>query len=186
MLRVHGVITGFAGGPFHITHFFGGTTEGEAAAATAATQAAWEWLEGYIHTALILNLDEEVALINPATGDQTEAFAVTSDVVEFTNTNEPMSLATQGLIRWRTTTFAGGRRLRGRTFVPGVTEDSSVTGSPNAAYMGRLEGMGDILMDSATYPHGGLVVYSRTHGLAAAVSTNSAWNEFAVLRSRRD
>lgn len=185
MLRVTTVFSGVAGTPYYSSQFFGGSTEGEAVAAAQAVDDFWGALQINIWGVLQANQLPEVAQIDPATGQQIDAFPVDVEETDFTANQEPLPWATQGLIRLRTNTFVGGRRLQGRIFVPGLQEVNSIGGNPDASVLTALGNAANILATNGSTA-GGLVVYSRTHQQAAAVTSVSVWNRWAVLRSRRD
>jgi hypothetical protein len=92
----------------------------------------------------------------------------------------------------------GGRRLRGRTFVPAPVEGASITnGIPSAAYRTALQNAADNMIGD---PDVDLVIWSRPRaadpeavppvaaraGSHAIVGSATTWAKWAVLRSRRD
>lgn len=184
MLRVTTAITGGPGGSQWSTHYFGGSTSGEAVVAAQAVRNFWAELANVLRIGHTFNPVDDVDLVDPATGLITGVFPTTTAVVNGTAADTALPWATQGLIRWRTGDYVNGREIRGRTFIPGFTEAAQVSGSPDATTITKINGAGDILLAAASGA-GDLVVYSPTHRVASEVTSRSAWSEWAVLRSRR-
>lgn len=96
--------------------------------------------------------------------------------------------ATQALIRWRTSSVVGSRILQGRTYIPGIpTGAMTDTGLLNDTYIAGLQDAAEQLLSDTNNlldiwhrPSGG------AGGVAHLVTGVSIWNQFAVLRSRRD
>lgn len=182
MWRVRTNITGGPGGPELTTMFFdvvGGLT---AADANAAVGAFWDTVQDLVHNAYTMATESEVASVDIATGEITGLTPVTAITKPGTVSGQPLPPATQGLLRWRTGTFVAGREIRGRTFIPGPTEEHNLTGVPNSDYITVANNAAAALI-AATGTE--LFVYSRTHRDSAPVVSGSCWNQWAVLRSRR-
>lgn len=100
-------------------------------------------------------------------------------------TGEPVADAAQGLIRWSTGVVVGGRFLRGRTFVPGISALNVTGGNLSAIAMTQLGEAADTLATGGA----GLGVWHRPTDSGAGgleeVTGASVWDEFAVLRRRR-
>jgi len=132
-------------------------------------------------TGLTITLDPVIPIVDPDTGE-TVGTQFISETHSYTGngTGEFMPPANQLLIEWRTGTYFGGRELRGRTFLGCLTEDQSNAGVPFAATLSTVGGLANSLALES------MVIYSPTkHQRAGAVSA-TVWNQFAVLRSRRD
>jgi hypothetical protein len=191
MLRVVTTMTGLAGAPYYSTQYFGGDTSGEAIAAADAVAAFWTSLVGFITNGLTIQVGPEVDNLNAATGLVEDTFPSGSPAAILTGGNAPLPKATQGLLRLRTNDFVAGRRIQGRIFIPALANDAQVGGVPSNLMITSLQAAGeDLLTDGA--PAGGFVVWHRpnsetsTVGEPALVTSVSVWNQFAVLRSRRD
>ena len=184
MLRVTTRIIGVTGAPYYNNLFFGGSTLTEAQAAHAAAAAFWQSLGGDLTTAAEGHVEPDVAQIDPATGLQTGNYVVPEVVVDFAG-GAVLPWTTQGLLQLRTGQFVNGRELRGRIYVPAVPSEYNSGGAPSVAYIGQLNTAAAALL-AGQAPAGGLVVYSRTHKIARAVTNINAWNQFAELRTRRD
>jgi hypothetical protein len=184
MIRVRSLLTNVAGTPWWTNHFFDhASVGGFEAQAHAAVTAFWELHEEQLDNNVSWEVQGEVPTINIGTGAPEGVALVPATFGAGINAAVALPTATQGLIHFLTDTFVGGRRIRGRTFVPGLCVNVlDQDGSPNAFMNGRLTQMGQVLVDSPAP----LCVWSPTHGVAAAVSGVSAGGNWAVLRSRRD
>lgn len=182
LYRVQTVFTGVAGSPYYSTfHFSAGF--GTAANAVAAAGGFWSVVDGFMADDLDWDIPGEVEVINDETGLIVNVENATPQSGSGALTSQPLPPATQGLIRWRTGSFVGGREIRGKTFVPGLTVTHSDEGQPNTALITGLENAATALVGSPTAQ---LVIYSRKNGTSAEAVSSSAWGQFAVLRSRRD
>jgi hypothetical protein len=185
MLEVRTFLTGpgVVGGGLNLT-YWGGTTGGEAEAATDAMHTFWDDLNGALTNEVTFALDTVVNVVDPATGDVTGAIGpvTTFDPVQGTDGTHTLPLATQGLIHLRTGTYVAGREVRGRIFVPCFGEDMSEAGAPNAAAIGAMQTAINNLLGAIV----GLKVFSRTHNVELAVISGQVSPKWAVLRSRRD
>jgi hypothetical protein len=184
MLRVTTETIGAPGGPYYTNFHFAGDTEGEAEAALDAVEGFWTALQNEVSTLAEGHVLGDVVNINAATGEIDNVFSLTERVINFGG-GEQLPWATQGLIRWRTGDFVGGREIRGRTFVPAPTAEYDSGGQPLPVYQTDVMAAVTPFLTAAAGA-GGLVVYSNTHNQASLVSAGSVWNQWAILRSRRD
>ena len=186
LYRVRTIFTGVEGAPFLSTFLFeqaGGTAQ---QAATAAG-AFWTALAAGMHTSLAWTTEGAVAVINETNGNTESVSATTPVVGAGTAVSDRAPAATQGLVRWRTGIFTGGRELRGRTFLPGVPEDQG-SQVPLAAYRTRADNAAAALIADVNTI---LAIRSSKFdatGLSFAhpVVSGETWTQYAVLRSRRD
>ena len=165
------------------TMFFPGSPLVVPADAVTAVGAFWGALGNAMSSACSWSVEREVASIDAVTGDVLDL--VDSGVTlagHGTLTGQPLPPANQALIRWKCSSIVAGRRLQGRTFVPGMTENLSDDGTPNADLVTALETAAAYLLDVTT---SGFAVYSHTHHVAAVVTSFSVYPRYAVLRSRR-
>jgi hypothetical protein len=170
-----------------------GTTGGSTADATdilSRFRACWNGVAARIDDSLSIDFDPICIAVEATTGVLTGAFAGTDPLtVTGTQAGDALPRQTQGLVRLSTSTVVGGRRLRGRLFVPGPAEaDNDSAGLPTGTYTsGLTSGFADMLNAGATAsvpviwhrPTGGA---GGTHGAITGVSASPSW---AVLRSRR-
>jgi hypothetical protein len=197
LYRLQTVLTGLAGGTGLATFHFNGDT-GTAEDAQDSVDAFWAALQAYIHTSISATPTNEVVTFESTTGEAT-SFGATTGVARTGSAAGTMnSPATQGLIRWRTAGVVAGRRVAGRTFIPGPTEpDNDIGGKPVNVYLTALATASTALLASATSEP---VVWSRPIdadpeavppvearlGSFHPITAGSAWTQWAVLRGRRD
>lgn len=184
---------GIPSGGFTSLWWLPGTTGGSVADATDILDRfrdCWDAVKGVVDDSLTINFDPICIAVEATTGVLTGAFAGTDPAsVVGTSIDHPLPFQTQGLVRLATSTVVGGRRLRGRLFVPGPGEDDNEsTGLPAVAYTSLLTtSFANMLVAGATLsapviwhrPTGGT---GGTHGLITSVSASPDWS---VLRSRR-
>lgn len=180
MWRIETVFQGISGAPYYNQLYWEHTAVPAVSSAVLAVAQFWGDLEGLITDDLTYNVDGEVPIIESSTGatvgvDTTSGFAGAG-----TNIAETLPRATQGLARLRTGTFINGRELRGRIFIPGACESNSDGGKPSASYISTVNS------EVAALASAGLQVFSPTHLQVAFVTGGTCWNDWAVLRSRRD
>lgn len=181
ILRVRTVFSGVSGTPWYSNLYFDATTE-TGTSVTVATAAFWTTLKVVISNLITMNVEADVAVIDDVTGDITDLTTGTAASILGTASDEALPRATQGLIRARTGTYVGGREIRGRVFVPGLTQQANDAGRPVGSFVTTLAGAAANLRDADV----GWVVWSRARGQSAPVQSVSAWTQFASMRSRRD
>lgn len=183
MQRVRAVWSGIQGSPFLSTFYFGTSGEELAQAAVDGVATFLSAVDAEVSNALSWTTEPEVAEMTEA-GQITAVHSTTAASGGGGQSSGLMSNATQGLIRLRTGVFAGGREIRGRLFVPGVTISAGLTsGDTSAGYRAALQAAADALI---AYSPAAWLVWSRTNAQAPVITSASVWTEFAVLRSRRD
>lgn len=182
MLRVRINWTGTTPG-FTVWHFLPNTDD--QSAATAAASAATTFLEtidGLYRNSVTAQVDPEVLAVDVGTGNVTGVFPVTAAAQQGDSADAAVPNAAMALIRWRTGVFSSGRELRGRTFIPGLTDTSvDATGNVSAATVTAINAAAATLISSSDF-----AIWSPTNSSAATVTSGTTWTEFAVLRSRRD
>jgi hypothetical protein len=120
-------------------------------------------------------------VVDPTTGQPTGTAGSGPDISATGSAHgDPIPYSSQGLGQIHTGVYVNGRELRGRIFLPGATEDDSVDGKPATGYVS------DVAAQLVTLSSSALCVYSPTHHMFASNSTTACWNQWAVLRSRRD
>lgn len=183
MYRVRTVFGGVAGSPWYSNLFFDDQDAGGAEGAVQAVADFWEDLRPDIRSGLSWTVEGDVAIISPGTGEMEGVFPVGAVTGSGMGPEELLPTATQGLLRLRTGAYVGGREVRGRVNVPGLTEAASSSGVPIPTFIGRLSSAGANLVD---HPDATLMVYSRKNFIASPVVSATAAPYWAVLRSRRD
>lgn len=127
--------------------------------------------------------EPDVDSLDPATGTLTGSGTATPRSGTGGSATEALPQATQGLARLRTGSIVSGRELRGRLFIPAMTEADSSGGGVLAA---AVTAFNTALATAAARSDVAWVVWSRTHGTTADITSATMWTKFAVLRSRRD
>jgi hypothetical protein len=196
MYRVRNVFSGLQGAPYLATHYLD-AAGGTAQQAVDAVGTFWTAIDANLDSELTWRTEGVVDSINEANGDLVSSTATTSATGTGGTVGPVLPFASQGLIRWTTAGIVAGRRVKGRTFVPGVTELgvdngvmlASVISQFNvqaAAYIGDLTSVpvvwarpfaGNPLADPPQPARAGTM-----HPITGA----DTWNQLAVLRSRRD
>lgn len=134
-----------------------------------------------LRTGLTITLESDVPVVESSTGEIV-GFQTISELHQYhgNGTAEPLPPATQALIEWQTGSVVAGRRLRGRTFIGGLTEDHSDNGVPKATWASTLAA------EAVTLSAESMEIFSPTHLVEHGCTGATVWNQFAVLRSRRD
>lgn len=155
----------------------------------AAVGALWESIDPSISDDYSWEVATEGKVINDASGQITD-FWSSSTLLTGTGaaSGTPLPDAAQALLRWRTATVVAGRRVQGRTYIPGLTAGSLSTTNPGNLIQTtqvQIAAAGeDLIADNV-----GFVIWSRPGtnrpGSSALVTNASCWNEFATQRRRR-
>lgn len=184
MLRVRVGFTGAPGSPWLATHYFIADTEDATAAAAANTAvgAFWESVDDIMDNSVSWATEAQVAHLD-LDGTLTGSFGVTPVTSTGETSGDALPWTTQALVQLQTGVYVGGRQVRGRLFVPGLTEAASGDGVPSTATRNAINAAAATL---AAVDPPRWCVWSRKNTSAAAVDTASTWAQWAVLRSRRD
>lgn len=133
---------------------------------------------------ITFSTEAEVTTINPETGDPVDVVTGTPLTTLGTGNLEMLPTMTQGLVRWRSGVFLNGREVRGRTNIPGVTENlNTVQGQPVDTYIQALTDRATALRVNTAVA---FVIYSKKNGQWYTVTSGSGSPKWGVLRSRRD
>lgn len=143
-------------------------------------------LAPYLTPDTLWEIPKSGKLINDATGQQIGGWTASlNQTGGGSGGSQPLPDAAMGLIRYRTDQIINGRYVNGRTYIPGLSTGAADGGNVSAGCLGALQSCGNALVGSNK-----LYVYSRPKGAGAGVilaSTRAeAWNEFAILRRRRN
>lgn len=180
MLRIRTIFTGVAGTPYYSNLYFDSVSDA-AQVNTDAVAAWWNDLEDFMVTGLSWVVQPEVTEMDED-GTITGLFPVTQRSGGGVGAGEGLPLANQALMRLNTGAYVGGRQIRGRIFIPGIIESASVSGVPSAGLITAANtGIAELDAESS-----GFSVWSKKNGSIHNVTSGSLWNQFAVLRSRRD
>lgn len=177
--RVRTNLIGVAGSPWMSNHYFDAATVGSANDAKGLVYNFWNAVDSYMANNVTWNIDQNVALFaNPETLTGWEV--VTAGTGQGLLSDAMLPIATQALVRWSTSAVYNNRRVRGRTFIPGLTVAANADGSLTTPTATAIATAADTMQD------GGLVIPSRVQNAFIDVTGASVWSSFAVLRSRRD
>lgn len=177
-------MTGVAGTTWYVNHYFTNADDQTGAdESVAAVQGFWDAIDGLQANEVVGTIEALVSQINPATGLLTGVWTTAGGSWQGDSAAPLLPVGTCGLVQFRTGVFANGREIRGKTFVPGFTEDTNEpTGTPGASTQAALVTAGEVLMNADP----SFCVYSIRNSQAAIVTSVTAWNKFALVRSRRD
>jgi len=181
MWRVTTVFSGVQGAPYYSNHYFPGTTT--PAEGVEAVDEFWDGCASVMVDDCSWTVQGEVVDIDVTSGQPVGFTTVTGANGAGTLTGEMQSPAIQMLVRWTSEQVINGRLLRGRTFIPAIAETMNDGGRPSATAVADVQAAASALIVDIDSDIG---VWSRTHGAFAVVTNASVWEEYAVLRSRRD
>jgi hypothetical protein len=183
LYRIRTRVTGPSGGPWLSTFYFD-SSGGTAGQAAAAVELFWFAVKALMVNTVTATNDGVAVTINEVTGEPTAAIAYAATAQVGALATEELPRAAQGLIRWQTGVYLGGRERRGRTFIPGLGEGANTAGGVVAA--ATITSLNTAAANLIGDANSILAVWSRAHGAFSPVVAGTTWNEFAVLRSRRD
>lgn len=146
----------------------------------------WTGLRMQLGAQTVARVQGSGRLKDEATGQVTGFYSATAPAAVLgALTDKPLADATQGLVQWRTGVVRGGREVRGRTFIPGLTVGSLDGGNLSGGARDAIGAAASALAGPIT----GFGVWSRPvegrPGLLVQASGATVWTEFAVLRRRR-
>lgn len=188
--RVRTVHSGLVGGPYLSTHYFDATSDGTQQDAATLVESFWDDLKAIIAIPNAMNVENVVQTVQETTGNIINEQPVTTVTLNGTNPNNTEWTAKQGVLSFRTNSFVGGRRLYGRTFVPGVCGGSGEQ-QPVQAYIDAMTFAGQELIDNSNEINCPMVAVRRpkeapfTPGAMAPMVSATGRNVWGVLRSRR-
>jgi len=178
--------SGPSGTPWFNRMYF---TTGGGTAQQAATAAGTFWgaVDALIRDDVTWTTGTEVEELNDSTGALETVNAITAVTGTGGDTTTDMATVLQGLVSWRTGTIVNGRELRGRTFIPGLTQNVNTAGLLSTAAQTAWTTAANALIADANSVY---VIWHRpvngSGGQMAPVVTCSVTRKFSVMRSRRD
>lgn len=187
---VRTVHTGLAGSPYLSTHYFQNLADGEAQNCADLVSAFWDDLKTVVdsgNTSLVSNV---VQVVQETTGNIIEESIVITAGVTGTNSGTEEWTAKQGVLGFRTTTFIDGKRLYGRTYIPGVP-GSAGEQVPTTGYRTVLTTAGNNLVADSGTNGTPLCAVRRPKedpfvpGAIAPITSCKPSLQWGVLRSRR-
>lgn len=108
--------------------------------------------------------------------------------VTFTNANDPLPYQTQAYVRYFSGTFINGRRVSGKTYIPGWTELDNASGTPSGPAVTALNAFCTALGTTVVTPMSQRIWHrpgGAGAGLTVPVLSRTASGTWGVLRSRR-
>lgn len=184
LARVRGLWTGVAGSPAYLT-FYMDLEPGTAQAGADSMAAFMDGMADRQLPQVAWEVEDLVVYIDPLTGQPTGSTSVTGATGSGSNSGSMVPRASQVLVRWRTGLYPLGREIVGKTYVPytyggAMQGDGTLIDAERLAYQAVAE---SLLNDAGlTAP----VVWSRKLGEFYATETVDVWDNYAVMRSRRD
>lgn len=182
MKRVRTTFTGVQGSPWLSTMYFE-QAAGTPQQAATAVGVFWTAIQARMATNVLWSTDPVVLEISEVTGKPLSSTTTTPSSGAGTGSATELPIVTQGLIRWGTGIYLAGREVRGRTFVPGLTENDNDLGVPNAGVAAIINGACTTLLGNA---NADLVVWSRKNGVRYAAASGSMAPYWSFLKTRRD
>lgn len=183
MLRVRTVLNGIQGAPYLSTMYFGNSGSlANAQNANLAVGTFWGAIDNLLGNTMTWSTQAQVEELNLA-GNIIAAYGVTPQTGTGSLTGTFEAPVLQGVIQWRTGVYAGGREVRGRTFVPCHLTGNNNGGVPSTAYKNGLNAAAATIIADV---NADLVIWSKTKALSSSVLSGNTWGQWAVLRSRRD
>lgn len=193
MIRTRTYFAGGPGGAGVNTLHFSGSDAQAANEAAQTTLGFWTDVRDLIVNDITITVDPVVEAVDETDGELTDQFTIAGGLVTGGSGNDPLPWATQGLVNLTTAELRGGRRVRGRIFLPGMNISINAGGAPSSGARAQIDtAMVQLLQGEGS---NGLVVWSKPRtlgplpavpGQASLVTGAKTSLEWAVLRSRRD
>lgn len=190
LLRTRAVWTGFPGAPGYTNWFwdYEAGTPADASDAANSMYSFFDQITGQLPQDVIINISEEGAVVDDATGKQVDIVALASQSTVTGVGAGPYSAPSGCAVRWNTAGVVGGRLVKGHSFiVPLANLAYQTDGSLASAAVTALQNAADASIATQALPR---VVYSRPTatrplGVFSPITTASIPDRAAVLRSRR-
>lgn len=195
ILRVRTVLSYGSGGPgLHTAYFLPGTVGGSTADATDVVGRVRAMFQSQItafSNSMFIQVSTDVAAIEATTGMLTGNFsAAAAALVTGTGGASQEITAAMILVRSRTNSVINGRAVRGRWYIGPVAATST---NPLGGVITTLVTSWNASANATIAPAGTTsapVVWHRpttlNAGTHAPVTSFSTWDQYAVMRSRRD
>lgn len=198
LVRVQTLWTGVAGSPYYTNLYaLGPLTTNNGNDLATAWRTFLNSLASVLTLGMTAQIDTELLEFDETTGTVTGAGSTSQAAVNFTGAGERLPPANQLLLRWGTAGIVHNRRVRGRTFIPGIREaDNDGNGAPAASITTPVASAAGALLTTMS---GRMRVWAQPFeqdppnpnnpnrpGSAHAITGHSLAPFFAVLRSRRD
>lgn len=183
LYRIRAQAAGHTGGPWMGTWFFDSAAGTELQAATAV-RTFLAAIAAQFRNSITWTFDPVVDTLSEAGALLSSTAISPPATVTGSGTGDMLPAATQGRVIWQTGAIVNGRRLVGRTFIPGmIAGTQTATGAVQPATISAVNTAANAL---ATAANCDMVVWSRAHDTAVGITSGAMDSEFSVLRSRRD
>lgn len=186
LYRIKTTFSGGTGTPWVSLMFMFDVTSSSAiaSAGNTAVGAFWGAVDANMKTNVTWATDGTVDELN-TDGTLIASYSVTPVTGAGGQSDDSLPPATQANIRWETGQIVDGKRIRGHTYIPGLTEGSSNSGGQwNGGSVGGVTQTAINTLVAVTNPS--LSVWSRKNAQSFDVTGGAVQSKFAVLRSRRD
>lgn len=180
--RVRTIFSGVQGAPWLSTLYFG-SGAGTAQQAANAVGLFWGDVDSRMATTVVWATEAEVVTINEVDGKPVSSTATTPVTGAGAGAAAQLPIVTQGLLRLRTGAFPNGREVKGRIFIPGLTENDNDLGVPGAPIQNVVNAAAATLVGTGT---ASWFVMSRANSLAFEVTSATMAPYWSYLRTRRD
>jgi hypothetical protein len=193
MYRVRASLSGWSGGPGLATFYYktetpiGAGTSGGAQTVASRVRSAMNNLDTFWPAFMQIQVLPDVDVLEDSTGRLLNTWASgTQAVVSGTAGQSSGPLASMLCVNFLTLDIINGHRVKGRTFLGPLRQESDADGTPTARMITQGMEFGDDITSGSVLqqvvwhrPKGGL------DGAACLVSSHNVHDRFAVLRSRR-
>jgi hypothetical protein len=185
MMRVLTKFSGFGPSWVNVTNWLGSPEDSTAAqAAVTAIGAFWNSVDAVRSSGSVWTTDPVVTVFDDSNGQTTGTHTTTPVTGTGDVGGDPMPLQDQLVVHLRTGTYVAGREIRGRIFIPALTENANTTGGvPLAATITTVLNAATTL--NAVSSPCAIGVYSPTHNSGFLVQAVTVPTKWFVLRSRR-
>ena len=176
-----------------MTHYWDSTGATQTALATEAlarVRAMLNALGSTITTGSSVTLNPVLDEVDVATGQiVNQVTGALPAAVSFTGAGDYLPLQTQAVMRFATSSFVNGRRLQGRSYVPGLNEGANSPGGNIQAAVLTTLGTAAGLLGTTVVTAMNQRVWHRAGpggpGVSDIVTSRSVSPSWATLRSRR-
>lgn len=166
-----------------LSTFMFDTGTGTATQCVTAVAAFMGAVDNQMSNTVVWQTESDVATLDTQSGQLESITSTTPQTGQGALAGEILPPATQGLLRLRTDVIVGGRLLRGRLFLPGMTETNNDGGGPLAALRTAIDAAAATLIADA---NSNWQVWGKTSGSQGAITSATLWTKWGILRSRRD
>nr|CRY97399.1 hypothetical protein [uncultured prokaryote] len=186
-------MTGVTGSPWYTNHYF--DAAGIPLVCQQKVEDFWALVAVGMNNDVDIVVQGTLLLIDEETGVIDSADVLSDIALSGSNADDVLPPGTQGLVTWRTGTYAYGRPVAGRTFIPGFTEGNSLDGSPSGSTVSAMNAAAAAMISPDPDAQFGIWTrprYTDTRppllnraGLFSPAVAGSGLTEWSSLRTRR-